>query len=301
VWVDGRTIAAEEAVISVLAHAVQRGAAVFDVGALRPGAKGARLLFRPLDHVLRLLRSASLVGLEVPWDADALLGATLETARTSGVSSALVRWSVFVPTMEPDVVPRPGTHARVVIAILPSSDGPTSPSPPRSPLRVTIPRDARKPGPEVFPPQAKVGASYLGPMLAKRRAQEQGYDEVVLLDAEGHVAEAPTANVFAVRRGEIFTPALGRVLPGITRDSILALATAEGLVAREAHLSPEQLLGADEAFLAATSYPVLGIASIEGHPLKDGAPGLVTARLLELLVACERGEDGRFAQWIVPV
>ena len=299
VWADGRLVPDEEARISVLSHAVQRGAAVFDVGALRLGVNDAHLLFRPREHITRFLRSASLVGLDVRWDEEALLEATMQVARASGASSALVRWSAFVPSVEPDVVPRPGTHASVAIAILTDAAGPIAHDP-RAPLRVTIPRDARKAGPEVFPPQAKVGASYLGPMLAKRQAQATGYDEVVLLDGEDHVAEAPTANVFCVRGGELLTPPLGRVLGGITRDSILALARAEGIVAREAHLAREDLAGADEAFLAATSLPVHGIASIDGLRLKGGAPGPMTVRLRDLLLACERGEDPRFASWVVP-
>jgi len=299
-WVDGHILRAEEARISVLSHAVQRGAAVFDVGALRPGRNGTRLLFRPREHIARFLRSASLVGLDVGWSADALLEATVQVARDSGVSTALVRWSAFVSTVEPDLVARPGTRASVTIAILPQDES-VAPERARSALRVTIPRDVRKAGPEVFPPQAKVGASYLGPMLAKREAQARGYDEVVLLDGEGHVAEAPTANVFAVTNGEILTPPLGRVLAGITRDSVLALARAEGLVAREVPLSREDLAGADEAFLAATSLPVQGIASIDEHLLKAGAPGPVTQRIRDSLLACERGEDARFASWVVAV
>lgn len=298
-WLDGRLVSPEDASVSVLSHPVQRGAAVFDVGALRAGVNGSRLLFRPVDHIARFLRSASLVGLAVTWDADSLLKATVELARASGSSSALVRWAAFVPSVEPDVVPRPGARASVAIAILPS-DSATGTQEPRAPIRVAIPRDVRKAGPEVFPPEAKVGASYLGPMLAKRRAQEQGYDEVILLDRDDRVAEAPTANVFAVRNGELLTPPLGRVLDGITRDSVLAIARAEGLSAREAHISPEELERADEAFLVATSLPVLGIASIDGHPLKGGAPGPVTARIRDLLLACERGEDARFARWVVP-
>ena len=298
-WEDGHIIPAGEARISVLSHAIQRGAAVFDVGAMRPGATGACLLFRPREHIARFLRSASLVGLDVGWDADALLAATVQVAEASGVSSALVRWSAFVSSIEPDVVPRPGTRASVAIAILPPDAA--APDRSRATLRVTIPRDVRKAGPEVFPPQAKVGASYLGPMLAKRQAQALGYDEVILLDGEGHVAEAPTANVFAVMDGELLTPPLGRVLAGITRDSVLALARAEGIAARETHLSPEDLTGADEAFLAATSLPVQGIVSIEGRGLKGGAPGPVTSRIRDWLLACERGEDGRFASWVVPV
>jgi branched-chain amino acid aminotransferase len=136
-------------------------------------------------------------------------------------------------------------------------------------------------------------------MLAKRQAQARGYDEIVLLDGEGRVAEAPTANVFAVRDGELLTPPPERVLGGITRDSILALARAEGIPAREVHLSPGELAGADEAFLAATSFPVLGIASIDEHRFEAGGP--VTARLRNMLLACERGDDARFTSWVVPV
>jgi branched-chain amino acid aminotransferase len=302
VWEDGHIIPLEEARISVLSHAVQRGAAVFDVGALRPGRNGARLLFRPRDHVARFLRSTALVGLEVGWDAAALLEATVQVAGASGVSSALVRWSAFVATIQPDVVPRPGTRASVAIAVLPPDTAdPDALDRSRVALRITIPRDVRKAGPEVFPPQAKVGASYLGPMLAKRQAQARGYDEVILLDGEGHVAEAPTANVFAVKDGVLLTPPLARVLAGITRDSVLALARAEGLAAREVHLSPEDLAGADEAFLAATSLPVQGIASIDEHLLEHGAPGPVTTRIRDALLACERGEDTRFASWVVPI
>jgi len=300
--VDGQIVSPAEARISVLSHGIQRGAAVFDVGALRLGANGTRLLFRPREHIARFLRSASLVGLDVGWDAEALLQATAQVVRASDASSALVRWSAFVSTIEPDVVPRPGTRASVAIAIL-SSDtaGPEASDRSRASVRITIPVDVRKAGPEVFPPQAKVGASYLGPMLAKRQAQRRGYDEVVLLDGEGHVAEAPTANVFAVKEGALLTPPLGRVLAGITRDSVLALARAEGIVAHEVPLSPQELAGADEAFLAATSLPVQGIASIDDRLLKGGAPGPVTARIRDALLACERGEDARFASWVVPV
>jgi branched-chain amino acid aminotransferase len=299
VWLDGDVVAWERALTSVLSHGVQRGAAVFDVGALR-----GNLLFRPKEHIARFLRSAELVGLQVRWDAETLLAATLRTARASGATSALVRWTALVPHLEPDVVPGATTRASVAIAVITADDsgqpGQTN-SPKPATVRVAVPRDVRKAGPEVFPPQAKVGASYLGPMLAKRRAMAEGYDEVVLLDREGLVAEAPTANVFAVKDGKLVTPPLDRVLAGITRDSVLALARAEGIEAREAHLSHEELVTADEAFLAGTSLPVQGIVSVDGRPLRDGAPGPVTARLKAALVACELGEDPRFSSWVVPV
>jgi branched-chain amino acid aminotransferase len=304
VWLDGSLVAWDDASTSVLAHGIQRGALVFDVGALRETSRGGAALFRPREHVERFLRSAGLVGLQVAWDAEALVRAAVETARASGERNALVRWSAWVASVESDVVPRAGAGTSVAVAVITPADSANAAGlATRKPetVRVSIPKDARKAGPEVFPPQAKVAASYLGPMIAKRGALAGGFDEVVLLDREGRVAEAPTANVFAVREGAIITPPIERVLAGITRDSILAIARAEGIEAREAHLSADDLAGADEAFLAATSLPVQAIASVDGRAMRSGAPGPVTARVKALLVACERGDDARFRDWIVRV
>ncbi|HEX8795749.1 MAG TPA: aminotransferase class IV [Polyangiaceae bacterium] len=305
VWINGTLNAWDDARVSVLSHAIQRGALVFDVGVLREAGSRA-LLFRPREHIARFRKSAGLVGMQIPWSEADLLEATRATARAaadSGTKSALVRWSAYVSTVEPDVVARGADRASVAIAVITPEDvalpGAEAPGPKAETVRLHIPRDVRKAGPEVFPPQAKVAASYLGPMLAKRAALAAGYDEVVLLDREGHVAEAPTANVFAVRGGELVTPPLERVLAGITRDSVLAVARAEGIPSREAHLTPEELADADEAFLAASSMPVQGIASIDGRAMRAGAPGPVTRRLRAALMACERGEDPRFASWVV--
>jgi branched-chain amino acid aminotransferase len=308
-WLDGDVVPWDEVRVGVLSHALQRGAAVFDVGAFRESGKaaGTALLFRPTEHIARFLRSASLVGLGGRWDerwsAEALLAATVRVTGASGAMSGLVRWTAFVPSLEPDVVARPETRASVAIAVITAEDTARPGEPPSAKpaaVRVAVPRDVRKAGPEVFPPQAKVAASYLGPMLAKQRAIAEGFDEVVLLDREGHVAEAPTANVFAVKDGALVTPPVERVLAGITRDSVLAIARAEGIPAHEAHLSPEDLAGADEAFLVATSLPVQAIESIDGRRMPAGAPGPVTARIKATLLACERGEDPRFSAWVVP-
>ena len=308
VWYDGACVRWDDARISVLSHAAQRGALVFDVGAMRTGTDGGTLLFRPREHIDRFLRSAALVGLEVPWAAEALLSATVSTAAaaaTAGIADALVRWSAFVGGIEPDVVPRPGARASVCIAVITPEDyagpGESTPAPKADIVRVSIPSETRKAGPEVFPPQAKVSASYLGPLLAKRRALARGFDEVVLLDGEGRLAEAPTANVFVVRRGVLSTPPLERVLAGVTRNCVLALAAALGVEAREEALRPEELADADEAFLTASSLPVQAIASFDERPLRGGAPGPITRRIKESLLACERGDDPRFLHWVVRV
>jgi branched-chain amino acid aminotransferase len=303
IWLDGALVSWNEARTSVLSHAIQRGALVFDVGALRPRGDGHPLLFRPREHIARFLQSAALLGLDVRYDAESLLAATLQTARECGVPSALVRWSAFVSSPEPDVVVRPGIRASVAIACITTEDYAHTAPVPRKPatIRVAVPREIRKAGPEVISPQAKAAGAYLGSMLAKQRAIAEGFDEVVLLDGEGRVAEAPAASVFAAHNGVLSTPPLERVLAGITRDCVLAIARAEGISARERHLSPEELAAGDEAFLASTSLPIQPIASVDGRSLGAGAPGPLTARIERVMLACERGADPRFAGWVVPV
>jgi branched-chain amino acid aminotransferase len=167
-------------------------------------------------------------------------------------------------------------------------------------LRVATFDDARKAAPDALSPEAKVAAAYLGPLLARKRAIAAGAEEIVLLDRDGNIAEAPTANAFAVSRGVITTPPLGYVLPGITRDAVLAVALAEGITIREESLTREAFQNADEAFLTATSFPIAPISVIDGRTL-GGAPGPLTARIAARIHAAQRGEDAAFDAWITNV
>src|SRR5437868_3322787 len=148
IWVDGALVAPADARVSVLAHSLQRGSLVFDVAALRVTKSGAVVCFRARDHVDRFLRSAALVGLDVRWDRQALLAATVRTAREGGLRSGVVRWSAFVATLELDVVPRPTARASVAIAVIASSDavgrGEPALAPKPDTVNVAIPRDTRK-------------------------------------------------------------------------------------------------------------------------------------------------------------
>ena len=289
VWLDGTIVAHDAATASVWSHAMQRGSLVFDAATFGP-----RGIFRLRAHVERFLRSARIVGLAVAHDVPALEDATRAAVRASELSEGMIRWSAFLPLMEPDLVPA-DVHARVAIAAYSPSALGAKPKPPA--LRVAIFDDALKAAPQAIPPLTKTGAAYLGPMLARRRAVTAGFDEVVLLDRDGNVAEAPTCNVFAVIGGELVTPALGNVLDGITRDSVLAIARAEGIAAREDVLRVEDLRDADEAFLSASSLPIAAVASFNETRM-PAAPGPVTTRVKTLLLSAQRGEDARFAGWL---
>ncbi|MDB4935863.1 MAG: Branched-chain amino acid aminotransferase [Labilithrix sp.] len=294
-WFDGTLVESRMATIPLMGHAPQRGSLVFDVGSFHR-ARGGVALFRAREHVARFVRSARIVGLALPFDEDALVRAAVDVVAACKRDDGLVRWSVYFAANEPDLLPRDGTtHVAVAAQLLED--------PPRmKPIRIAVFDDARKASPSALSPEAKVAAAYLGPMLARRRAVAAGADDVVLLDDDGNIAEAPIANVFAVTNGTLRTPPLGRVLPGITRDAVLALALAEGIPVREEPLTRDAFVTADEAFLTSTSLPIAPIGTIDGRALGTAeAPGPMTSRLAARLAAAQHGEDDAFAAWLTPV
>lgn len=291
-WLDGEIVESASVTIEVMGHAPQRGSLVFDVGSFHR-ARGGVALFRAREHVARFMQSARIVGLAVPFEQSELVRAAVDAVATCGRDAGLVRWSVYFAATEPDLLPRDkSTHVAIAAQLLQD--------PPRArPIRVATFDDARKASPAALSAEAKVAAAYVGPMIARRRAVAAGADDVVLLDEEGDIAEAPIANVFAVSSGVLWTPPLGRVLPGITRDAVLALARASGVPVREAALSRAAFAAADEAFLTGTPLPIAPIGAIDGRALD--APGPVTAVLVERLGAAQRGEDDAFAAWLTRV
>jgi branched-chain amino acid aminotransferase len=292
-WLDGELVATSSATLPLMGHAPQRGSLVFDVGSFHP-VSGGISLFRAREHVARFMRSARIVGLALRFDEEALLRAAIDVVAACGRDHGLVRWTVVYAAAESDLLPRdPATHVAVAAQLL--EDAPSG-----KPLRVAFFDDARKAAADVLPPDAKVAAAYLGPMLARRRAMAAGADEIVLLDRDGNIAEAPVANVFAVVDGALWTPPLVHVLPGITRDAVLAIALAEGIPVREEPLPREALASADEAFLTSTSLPIGPIGTVNGRAL-GATPGPLTSRLAARLIAAQHGRDPSFATWLTPV
>ena len=292
-WLDGKIAPRGAATISAMGHAPQRGSLVFDVASFGR-ASSSVAIFRAREHVARFMRSARIVGLTVAFDEQTLVRAAVEVVAACERDDGLVRWSVYLAASESDLLPR-DTTTHVVVAAQLLQD------PPRMrPIRVATFDDARKAAAAALSPEAKVAAAYVGPMLARRRAVAAGADDVVLLDDEGNIAEAPVANVFAVCGGVLWSPPLGRVLPGITRDCVLALARAAGVPIRQEALTRAAFAAADEAFLTGTPLPIGPIGAIDGRAL-GAAPGPVTARLAAHLGAIQRGDDGAFAAWLTRV
>jgi branched-chain amino acid aminotransferase len=258
-------------------------------------------VFRLREHVERFLHSAELVGLPLERKGPELEAAVCETVRANpGATAAKI--CAYLPSIEVDVVP---LDERVAVAIAAYDPGPDvvrhKPVQPvyHPELRVWLEKRVRNRRSDIISPQAKVAANYVSVMTAKWRARREGYDEILLLDERGCVAEGPTTNVFLVdAAGALRTPRVENVLPGVTRLSILEIARHDGLAVQETDLRPEELFAAPEVFLTGTTAGVWPVVSIDDRPIGGGKAGPVSVRLRDRFRAIAAGGDPAFAHWL---
>jgi len=303
IWIDGELVPWEQASVHVLSHSLQRGSLIFDYMSIHETSRGAAI-FRLREHLERFQRSAELVGLPLERERAELEAACLRTVAANPGAKSL-KISAYIPSIEVDVVPQ---DARVRVAIAaydPWKDviqRNTGEWPQRKTLSVWIEKQRKNRRPDIMPPQAKVASNYTSPMAAKWAARRAGYDEILLVDEEGFVAEGPTSNVFWVDDGgTVRTPPEQTVLLGITRLSILEIAKHDGVPAAETRVRPDELMAAPEVFLSGTTAGVWPVTAIDGQRIGSGEPGAVTLRLRERFVAVSNGEDPDFAHWLTPV
>lgn len=302
IWIDGALVPWASASIHLLSHSAARGSLVFDYLSVHETPRGPAI-FRLAEHVERFQRSVAIVGLPMEPSFDALFaGAVAAVAANPGCTALKVM--AYVPSEEVGVVPMDERVAVAMAAYDPVRDVILKKPNPRrmAPLlAVKLERTRRRVGLHL-PIHAKAAANYLGAAMATWAARKEGYDDIVMLDENDHLAEAPTSNVFVVdASGTLRTPSLDSVLPGITRDSILEIAKHEGIVTHDGVVEPEELLGAREAFLASTSVGVWPIARVDETPLPAPVPGPVSARLKTRFDAITAGEDAAFAHWLTVV
>jgi branched-chain amino acid aminotransferase len=248
------------------------------------------------------MRSCEMVGLNLQQTQEQIGAAILETIRRNPGAKA-VKASAYIPSVEVDVIPQDDHVAVAIAAYDPYRDvieRKSSPAPQAvRELRLWIEKETKNRRDDIMPPQAKVSANYASPMVAKAKARAAGYDEIVLVDEEDHIAEGPTTNLFLVdAAGTLVTPLPAHVLLGVTRASILELAKAEGIDAVERNVTPEDLRGAAEAFLTGTTAGVWPVTSVDGEKLGDGRIGPVSRRLRERFEKVVKGEDPAFMDWL---
>ena len=273
VWIGGEIVDGAEARLPVTDHGLLYGDGVFE--GIRVYGRG---VFRLPDHLRRIGVSARAIGLEIPGGLPALEKVVLETARAYGEPEAYLRLIVTRGDGALGVDPTLCTRPRILciadrVRLYPEEKlG-------RGIDMVIV--SVRRPAADALDPRVK-SLNYLNSVLAKREARLRGADEALLLNAQGRVAEASVANVFTVEGGRLRTPPLvDGALGGITRASVLEIAAAEGIDAREESLGRFDLLGADEVFLTGTGARIVPVATLDGEVIGEAGAHPMCGRLSE--------------------
>jgi len=294
-YFGGALVPFEEANVSIATHALNYGTAVFEgIRAYRQDDGGlAVLLVR--EHYQRLLRNGRLLRAAVPESVDDLVELTVELLRRHGTAEDIYIRPLLYKSAHSLRLQLTGLDDRISIYAFPMGGYLDTGG-----LRVSVSAWQRV-NDNAIPARGKVTGSYVNACMAVEDAHTGGFGETVLLTADGHVAEASSANVFAVRDGEIVTPPLSDdVLPGITRSAVITLARDAGYTVHERSMDRTELYLADELFFTGTGAQVAPVASVDGRTIGDGA-GSVTTDLQTRYFAAVRGSDPHYAAWLTRV
>jgi len=296
-WLDGACVDTATAVVPIMTYTLHYGLGVFEGIRAYDGAKGSAV-FRLREHMERLHRSAHLLRIEIPYSVDELCAAATEVLAKNKLASGYLRPIAFVDDGRRGLAAL-NNRIRVAIAVWPwgaylGEEGIKRGI--RAQIAATTRMNARS-----FMPKGKINGQYVNSILAKRAAQLAGFDEAIMLDEEGYVAEATGENIFIVKRGVLITPPLSQpVLEGITRESVMAIAQSKGVEVKEVRFSREALFDADEVFFTGTAAEVTPVREIDNYRIGAGGRGPVTERLQAAYFDAVNGRDDARASWLTP-
>ncbi len=292
IWMNGELVDWGDAKIHVGAHGLHYGSGVFEGIRCYETPQGPAV-FRLTDHLDRLHNSARLLSMEIPYSVDELRAASLELVAVNGLPECYLRPIAFYGYGELGVAA--GTNpVETVIMSWPwgaylGEEGL------RSGIRAKI-SSWQRIGPNVIPHVAKATGVYLNSMLAVTEANRAGYDEAILLTAEGYVADGSGENIFVVKDGVLYTPSLSTsILPGITRDTIIHIAQDLGYSVMQGNLIRSDLYLADEVFMTGTAAEVTPLRSIDAAEIGVGP---VTLEIQQAYLETVRGGSSRGEDWL---
>ena len=298
IWFDGKLIPWDEAQVPLLTHTLHYGLGVFEGIRAYLCVDGRTAIFRLPEHIRRLFDSAHVMQLEMPFSQAEIEAACGDILRANGQKEAYIRPLVFVGDGVMGLNPQDNPIRVAVISWVWGAylgeEG----------LRLGIRAKTSsfiRHHVNIMMTMTKTVGNYVNSILAKREAIQGGFDEAIMLDTEGYVAEATGENIFIVRDGLIKTPPLSSVLPGITRASIITLAQDRGMPVEERRFSRDELYLADEAFFTGTAAEVTPVREVDGRRIGPGQPGPITLNLQEAFFKVVKGEDPRYQQWLTYV
>jgi branched-chain amino acid aminotransferase len=297
IWYDGKLVPWRSATTHVLTHSLHYGLAVFEGLRAYKTAEGTAI-FRLREHTQRLLNSAHIYMMKIPYSIDKLMAAQIEVVRANAHESCYVRPIAFYGSEKMGVSPV-GASVHVAIAAWPWGAylGPDALA---KGIRVKTSSYARH-HINVTMARAKMSGTYPNSVLATLEATQHGYDEGLLLDVEGYVAEGAGENVFIVKDGVICEPELTSALTGITRSTVIELAQGLGYKVLAKRLTRDDIYIADECFFTGTAAEVTPIRELDGRMIGAGKAGPVTKRLQKAFFDVVTGKDKRHKHWMTPV
>ena len=298
IWMNGAFVPWEDAKVHVLTHGLHYGTGVFDSMRCDETERGPAV-FRNAEHIERLLRSAELYYMPVPYSAEELRGATLELVARNGLRSCYIRPIVNRGYGQMGLNP---LDAPVDVTIACWEWGSyLGEAGKRDGVRAKV-SSWRRISPASLIPHAKASGQYLNSVLAKVESLKAGYEEAILLDEAGHVCEGTGENVYVIRGGEIATPGQhNSILDGITRRSIIQIAQDLGYTVVERNVARAEMYLADEMFMSGTAAELVPVREVDDHPIGTGKPGEVTRVLQAAFDDAIHGRAERYREWLDPV
>ncbi|MFQ5570285.1 MAG: branched-chain amino acid transaminase [Rhodothermales bacterium] len=297
IWFNGKLLPYEEANIHVLSHVVHYGSSVFEGIRCYNTDKGPAV-FRLPEHLRRIIDSAKIYRMEIPYDVAGLQEATLQTITNSGLQACYIRPVIFRGMGSMGVNPLKN-EVEMFIAVW-EWGAYLGPEALEQGVDVEVASWSRM-APNTFPAMAKAGGNYLNASLVKMNAVLNGKMEGIMLSTDGYVAEGSGENLFIVRDGQLYTaPVSLSILPGITRDAIIQLARDRGYTVVEKNIPREALYIADELFFTGTAAEVTPIRSVDNYKVGEGRRGPITKELQDAFFdVVHRGNDPH--GWLTPV
>jgi branched-chain amino acid aminotransferase len=290
VWLNGNLIAWQEATVPLLSHGFSRASAIFDVFGVHVGPTGPAA-FRMDEHIKRLMKSAELLGMEMAYSTEQIVEAAKTTVNANHLGRGIVKMLAY---WGEEAVIKLVLDSKLDLAIFTIPESEELALDKARPLSACLSK-WRKIHPETVPVGAKACSNYLNGYLARRDANQRGFDIGILLSTDGFLAEGSIESIFIVKDGVLKTPPLGRVLSSITRMSILQAVPKVGIPVIEEPISTDELLSADEVFTAHTGIKVEAITRLENRELPDAGP--VTKQVMQLMDDIIHFKDDRFQDW----
>ena len=297
IWYDGKLVPWREANTHVLTHSLHYGLSLFEGVRAYKTEKGTAI-FRLKEHTDRLFNSAHIFRMPMPWDKNTLMEAQKEVVRVNKLESGYLRPLAFYGSEKMGISPH-GAATHVAVAAWPWGAYLGEEGMERG-IRIKTASFARH-HVNVTMCRAKYAASYANSILAHMEAVDDGYDEALLLDVDGFVAEGAGENLFIIKDGQIYEPEIASALIGITRSTIHSLAKDLGYSIVSKRLTRDDIYTADEAFFTGTAAEVTPIRELDDRVIGEGRRGPVTRQIQDAFFAAVGGTDEKYKKWLTLV